>query len=60
MSVNETGCGFVTGTSKEGIRVSCGGGTVLLITRLQPEGKKEMPAADFLLGNKIPEGTKLG
>ena len=60
MSVNETGCGFVTGTSREGIRVACGGGTVLLITRLQPEGKKEMPAADFLLGNKIPEGTKLG
>ncbi len=56
----ENGCGVVTGTSREGIKVSCGKGSSLLITRLQPEGKKEMPAADFLLGNSIPEGTKLG
>lgn len=53
-------CGTVTQTSKEGIRVLCGNNSVLLITRLQPEGKKEMSAADFLLGNSIPEGTKLG
>lgn len=56
----KAGCGVVTGASKDGIRVACGNGSTLLITRLQPEGKKEMAAADFLLGNSTPEGTKLG
>lgn len=51
--------GAVTGTSKDGIKVACGEGS-LLITRIQPEGKKEMTASDFLLGNNIPAGTILG
>lgn len=33
-----------------GLLVSCGGGTALLLTEVQPEGKKRMPAADFLNG----------
>lgn len=51
--------GTVIGTSRDGIRVSCGKG-VLVLTGIQPEGKKEMSAADFLLGNRIEEGTVLG
>ena len=32
------------------LAVACGGGTALLVTELQPEGKKRMAAADFLNG----------
>jgi methionyl-tRNA formyltransferase len=32
------------------LRVACGGGTALLVTELQPEGKKRMAASDFLNG----------
>jgi methionyl-tRNA formyltransferase len=32
------------------LRVACGGGTALLVTELQPEGKRRMAAADFLNG----------
>ena len=39
--------------------VACGGGA-LRILELQAEGKKRMPAADFLRGTRIPEGTVLG
>lgn len=33
-----------------GLLVACGGGTALLVTEVQPEGKRRMPAADFLNG----------
>ncbi len=33
-----------------GLRVACGGATALLLTEVQPEGKKRMPAAAFLNG----------
>jgi methionyl-tRNA formyltransferase len=32
------------------LRIACGGGSALLVTELQPEGKRRMPAADFLNG----------
>ena len=35
-------------------------GELLKITRLQLEGKKKMDVKDFLLGYKLPAGTKLG
>jgi methionyl-tRNA formyltransferase len=44
--------GTITGVSKEGIKISCGGST-LLITRLQFPGKNEMKVSDYLVGNKI-------
>ena len=40
--------------------VSCGNDTTLEITVLQAEGKKSMPADQFLLGKKIELGTELG
>ncbi len=33
-----------------GLQVACGGGSALLVTELQPEGKRRMAAADFLNG----------
>jgi methionyl-tRNA formyltransferase len=44
----------------EGLLVGCGGGTALLVTDLQLEGKKRLRAAEFLRGNPLAEGTVLG
>lgn len=44
--------GCITGISKEGIKVSCGGST-LLITRLQFPGKREMKISEYLVGNSF-------
>ena len=38
----------------------CGGGTALEVLELQPEGKKRMPAADFIHGYHPKPGEKLG
>lgn len=47
---------------KEGIGVVCGDGKGLIITELQPAGKKRMSAADFLrgLGQNWKIGERLG
>lgn len=45
--------------SGPGIRVACGRG-VLEVTALQLEGKKAMPASEFLKGTRIKEGIILG
>ena len=44
--------GCITDISKEGIKVSCGGST-LLITRLQFPGKREMKISEYLVGNSF-------
>ncbi|WP_298267182.1 methionyl-tRNA formyltransferase, partial [Geobacter sp.] len=51
--------GLVIKSSKEGILVACGTGS-LLIEELQLEGRKRLPATDFLAGYRIEPGTKLG
>ena len=51
--------GTVIKADKRGIRVACGGGSVLL-TNIQMPGKKAMDVSAFLLGNRIEEGTVLG
>lgn len=38
---------------KKGLKVACGGGEVLEILELQPDGKKVMPATAFLAGHSI-------
>ena len=38
---------------KHGMKVACGGGEVLEILEFQPDGKKRMAAAAFLLGHPI-------
>jgi methionyl-tRNA formyltransferase len=40
--------------------VDCGGNSRLDIFEVQPEGKKRMPAADFLHGYQLKPGARLG
>ncbi len=51
--------GTVTEVTKDAVTVACAAGQ-LVITRVQAEGKKEMTVHDFLLGNGIEIGTRLG
>ena len=50
--------GEVISLSGGKITVACGEGAISLLTVL-PEGKKRMPAADFINGRKISTGEKL-
>ena len=45
--------GKIVSAGKKGIEVACGGGKTLLLTEIQPAGKKRMSAAAFLLGHPI-------
>jgi len=45
--------GSVIQADKRGLKLACGGGTVLEINELQPDGKKPMPAAAFLQGHPM-------
>ena len=38
-----------------GLKVACGEGSVLEISAIQPEGKKEMSPRQYSLGNRFPE-----
>ena len=44
--------GTILSTASAGLEIACGDGSVI-ITRLQPPGKKSMSAADYLRGNPI-------
>ena len=44
--------GSVISADKSGIEIACGTGSVV-VTVLQPEGKRAMTAAEFLVGNKL-------
>ena len=48
--------GTVLAADKAGIVVACGDGTALRILELQPDGKRRMKAADFLLGHPLLPG----
>jgi methionyl-tRNA formyltransferase len=52
--------GVVCEVMKESFAVACGGGTMLRITEVQPEGKRAMSARDFLNGAKIGRGDRFG
>ena len=45
--------GSIVQADKHGLKVLCGDGQVLAIEELQPDGKKRMAAAAFLLGHPI-------
>lgn len=51
--------GTVVQADKKGLKIACGGETVLEIRELQPDGKKRMAASAFLQGHPIPEGSSL-
>jgi methionyl-tRNA formyltransferase len=52
--------GAVLAIDEHGILVACGGGTCLAITRVVPEGKRSMTAAEFARGHALHPGTVLG
>lgn len=45
--------GTVLQANKKGLKLACGDGTVLEIKELQPDGKKRMSAAAFLMGHPL-------
>jgi len=51
--------GEVLAAGRDGIEIACGEGSVL-IYELQLEGKKRLPAAEFLAGCKLAPGALLG
>jgi len=57
------GAGLPPGAAREtegGLLVGCGEGSALLLSEVQLEGKRRVPAAEFLKGHPLPEGTVLG
>ena len=48
--------GTVIEAGKNGIVMVCGGGTLLRICELQPDGGKRMKAADYLRGHPLSLG----
>ena len=51
--------GTVAEAGKDGIVMACGGGSLLRVRELQPDGKKRMAAADFLRGHPLTAGEML-
>lgn len=49
---------IVSGDPRRGLIVACGEG-LLEITEVQAEGRKRLPAADFLRGHSLAEGVRL-
>lgn len=49
--------GTVLAAGPDGIEVACGEGS-LLLTELQPQGKRRMKASEFLAGRKIAPGSR--
>jgi methionyl-tRNA formyltransferase len=57
------GAGLPPGSARgtpEGLLVGCGDGSGLLLREVQLEGKRRVPAADFLKGHPLPAGAVLG
>ncbi len=45
--------GSVVQADKKGLKIACGDGEILEILDLQPDGKRPMPAAAFLMGHPV-------
>lgn len=58
-TVTDQAPGTVLMAGKEGLWVACGGGTVLELKELQPDGGKRMAAADYLRGHNLEVGKAL-
>jgi methionyl-tRNA formyltransferase len=52
--------GAVCEAAKDSFVIVCGGATLLRVTEVQLEGKRAMPARDFLNGARLQVGAKLG
>lgn len=51
--------GTVLALDGEALRVACGGGSVLEILRLQPEGRRPMASRDAVNGRQVAPGDRL-
>jgi methionyl-tRNA formyltransferase len=61
-ALSETGSeppGHIVTVDREGLVVSCGGGTRLRLLEVQPESRKAMPAAAFAAGARLLPGARL-
>lgn len=58
-TVTDQAPGTVLMAGKEGLWVACGGGTVLELKELQPDGGKRMAATDYLRGHNLEVGKAL-
>ena len=56
---HQTGEGTVLGLEDHAVHLACGKGTVLAVTRLQPEGKRAMSADDAVNGRQLVPGDIL-
>jgi methionyl-tRNA formyltransferase len=52
--------GQVTEVRPDGIAVACGGASLIILTELQQEGRKRIPARDFANGLKLVVGECFG
>ena len=50
--------GTVLAVSTAGIAVRCGGATVALLTEVQREGKRRIPADAFIIGERVAPGER--
>ena len=44
----------------DALLVGCGGGSLIAFDEVQMEGKRRMSAAEFLRGNQVRSGERLG
>jgi methionyl-tRNA formyltransferase len=51
--------GTVLAISPAGVAVRCGAGSVVVLTELQREGRRRMPADAFILGERVAPGERL-
>ena len=51
--------GTVVSAGEEGVEIACGQDRTILITELQPPGKKRMKAADYLRGHTVRPGESV-
>lgn len=51
--------GTVLRADKKSLQIACGGGSVLEVLEVQPDGKKRMAASAFLQGHPLAEGSAL-
>ena len=52
--------GGIVSARGDDLAVACGGGTVLRLVEVQPEGKRRMSARDFVNGARARAGERLG
>jgi len=52
--------GTVLGVSADGIAIRCGRGTAALMTEMQREGRRRLPADAFLIGERVSRGECFG